>query len=233
MRGHEEGAVRRHPWNGSNRGHARLVAAAWSEMTGRERQAALVVARNKGRRAARRALADLAAEIAGRDDPGFRLHAQAQTIACEHFYVEQVIEPCCPERASWWWGSEIAKRRADPRVCAFCNAYERKRRRMLGLPQPPAGIAALQRFLGEAREAERERARAWMETLETSYSTAEYGELRQSVARWEYRRCQLGTDLAQMMFDAAIDAAAGVLRKRCRSLARNALFVTEDSFSTR
>jgi hypothetical protein len=212
--------MRRQRRSGLDRGKARLVAAAWSALTARERLAALAVARNEGRRAARRALEELAAEIAGRDDPGFRLHAQARSIACEHFYVEHVIEPCCPERASWWWGSEIAERRADPRVCAFCDAYERKRRRMLGLPQPPAGIAALHRFLGKAQEEERERARAWMETLETSYSTAEYGEMRQSVARWEYRRCQLATDLAQMMFDAAIDAAVGAIRERCHSLVR-------------
>jgi hypothetical protein len=202
-------------------------------MTGRERQAALVVARAEGRRAARAALADLAAEIRGGDGARHRLYAQACTVACEEFYVEHLVEACCPERAPWWWGSEIAERRADPRVCAFCDAYERERRRVLELPQPPAGIADLQRFLGEAREEERERARAWMETLEMSYSSAEYGELRQSVARWEYRRCQLGTDLAQMMLDAAIDAAAGVVRARRRSPGRNASRVLVDRFTTR
>lgn len=219
--------MRRQRRSGLDRGKARLVAAGWSKLTARERLAAVAVARNEGRRAARRALEELAAEIASRDDPGFRLHAQARTIACEQFYVEQVIEPYCPKRAAWWWGSEIADRQADPRVCAFCDAYERERRWLLRLPQPPAGIAGLWRFLGAAREAERERARAWMETLETSYSTAEYGELRQSVARWEYRRCQLVTDLAQMMLDAAIDAIAGFLWKRCHSLVRKVVRISK------
>lgn len=177
------------------RADAQLMGADWTRLTNQERTAAVTLAQQEGQHAARTVLGgaalartDLATlrnsrwarnhgGLVGLDDATFREYVRVQTMVCEHAYIEHVIEPNCPERAAWWWGWEIADRRADPRVCAFCDANERERCQMLGLAQPPTSLADLQLFLWETKEREREAARAWMEMLENSYSTEEYAEL--------------------------------------------------------
>ena len=203
----------------------RLMAADWARLTNQERDQAIEAARREGRRAARWYLAEQAAEspcsnplrgsrwarkhedLDRLDDSTFFLYASLNTLACEDDYLTYVIEVYCPERAEWWWGTERADRMDDPRVCAFCDGYERERCHLLGLSAPPTGITDLQLYLGEAKEREREGGRSWLTSLDTSYGTEEYTELQRFVMRWEYQRCILATDLAQMLLDATLDRA--------------------------
>lgn len=203
----------------------RLMAADWARLTDRERDQAIEAARREGRRAARWYLEEQAAErpadnplrgsrwaqqhedLDRLDDATFFLYASLNTLACEDDYITYVIEACCPERAERWWATERADRMDDPRVCAFCDGYERERCHLLGLVAPPTSITDLQLYLGEAKECEREGGRAWLTSTETSYGSEEDAESQRFVMRWEYRRCMLATDLAQMLLDAALDRA--------------------------
>jgi hypothetical protein len=201
------------------------MAADWARLTNRERDQAIEAARREGRRAACWYLAEQVAEspdgnplrssrwaqkhedLDRLDDSTFFLYVSLNTLACEDDYITYVIEAYCPERAERWWGTDRADRMDDPRVCAFCDGYERERCHLLGLVAPPTGITDLHLYLAEAKERERKEGRSWLTSLETSYGSEEYGESQRFVRRWEYQRCMLATDLAQMLLDAALDRA--------------------------
>jgi hypothetical protein len=209
----------------------RLMAADWTRLTDRERDQAMEAARREGRRAACWYLAEQVAESPHRsplrdsrwaqqhedldrlDDSTFFLYVSLNTLACEDDYITYVIEAYCPERAGRWWGTTRTDRLEDPRVCAFCDGYERERCQILGLVAPPTGITDLQLYLGEAKELERERGRSWLTSTETTYGAEEDTTSQRFVMRWEYRRCMLATDLAQMLLDDALHRAR-LLRAR-------------------
>jgi hypothetical protein len=198
----------------------RLIGASWAELTESQREAALRLAREEGRRAVREYLGVVstkpvsavtlrrsrwARQHGGLDalpDHVLYLYACARTFPSEDRYAEAVVERFCPGRA-WWWGSEPEERCADPRLCAFCDAYERDRCPILGINPPPTEISDLQIQLWEAKEEEREQARRWLHALETSYSTEEYAETQRGAAKLEYLRCQGATDVSQMLLEAA------------------------------
>jgi hypothetical protein len=201
----------------------RILTADWDRLNEAERDQAVEQARQEGRCAVRWYLAEPATgdrprsglrgsrwaqahrEIERLDDRTLYLYAGAQTVACEGEYIAWVVEPCCARRVTRWERMASRQRRDDPRVCSFCDGYERERRRLLGLPDPPTGIADLQLWIWEAKEEERESARAWFGSTETvDAADPEEAETKRIVAQWEYRRCLLGTDLAHMLLDAAI-----------------------------
>jgi hypothetical protein len=204
-----------------NRAEARLAGAAWERLAAPEQRAALELAAHQGKLAVRSYLgaqgpspASTAAlrhspwareqrSVERLPDDVFLLFATAHTVPTPDDYIEQVVERLSPERASWWWGSEFEERQADPRVWAFCDAYERERCSILGAAPPPTAPVDLQLHLWHAKEEEREHARDWLRTLDTSYSTEEYGKTQRAAAKFEYERCQRVTDLAQMMLDLA------------------------------
>lgn len=137
------------------------------------------------------------------DDDTFFLYASMRTLPCEDDYITCVVEACCPGRADGWWQTPPEDRRRDPRVCAFCDGYERERCRIFGMPAPPTRVTELQSHLHQAREQERERGRDWLRhTEELDLSQPE--RARRFVARWEYQRCTFATDLAQMLLDGAV-----------------------------
>ena len=199
---------------------AHLMAAEWPDLTSAEQEQAVERAREEGRRAARWLFAE---RDDGRPGPapvrathwarGFGLHAFSaaaaleyatnHTLAVEHDYVDHVIDRCAPDRMSWWGGSDPEELRQDPRVCAFCDAYERERRAILRLEPLPTGMADLQLHLWQMKEAERESARAWYDRDVASHGTPEDASRRRWGARSQYRRQQFHTDLAEMLLTAA------------------------------
>jgi hypothetical protein len=115
----------------------------------------------------------------------------------EQEYVRAVIHRFGPEQTRRWWARQRADRLADPRVCSFCDGYERERRRILGMDAPPIQEADLCRYLAEAKEHERECGRAWH--LCRFEGPEEESDTQRAIAQWEYQRSVLGTDLAQML----------------------------------
>jgi tellurite resistance protein len=217
----EEDPIVQDPVSDRKQEEAPLVGAAWDELTAPERAAAIAIARREGRRAVQETLgvreiqpapvarlrrSPWAQHIGLLDELSekrFRRHIIAHTLPCEDTYVEAVVDRLCPARAWWWWGSDLEERRADPRVCACVDAYERARCVILGMPPPPTGMADLQLRLWEAKEQERALARAWLEALRTSYSTEAYGEGERAAAMDRYERSRWDTDLAEMLLNAA------------------------------
>lgn len=205
---------------------ARIMGAEWAELTAEEREQAVSAAGQEGWREARRQFSAPGSRGGIRalrcspwvraqgglkrlDDRTLYMYAAGWSRAREEEYVERVIEARCPEQAAWWWGAEPEERQRDLRVCAFCDGYERERRRILGLAAPPAGIAELQLYLWAAKEREREAGRGWLKSTQTSYSTEEYGEQQQCAAKLEYQRCELCTDLAEMLLTTASGFSPG------------------------
>jgi hypothetical protein len=202
----------------------RLLAADWARLSPEAQDQAIEIARHEGRRAARWYLAEAvdgnpedaslrncrwAQEHGDLDrlpDHIFYLYASASTMPCEGDYITFIVEPYCPERIASWWRIPRAHRLDDPRVCAFCDAYERERCRILGIEAPPTGITDLKQYLAEAKERERDSARAWLLQTEAGEELAppEAEETDWAVVRWEHMRCMLATDLAQMLLDAAL-----------------------------
>jgi hypothetical protein len=199
---------------------AHLMAAEWPDLSPRERERAVERAAQEGHRAARWLFAERAD---GRPGPAplrasrwarklglhavsaaaVREYAAADTLAVEHDYVDHVIDRCAPERMSWWGGSEPDELRQDPRVCAFCAAYERERRAILRMEPLPTGMADLQLYLWKMKEQEREDARTWYASVRRSYTTPEYAAQQRWTAQSRYRRQQFCTDLAEMLLTAA------------------------------
>lgn len=213
------------------------------ELSARERNQAILVATHEGRRAAQWYLGKPIAEHAGGgplrgtrwaqarpefdrlDDRTLHLYAGAETVANEADYVTHVVQRHCPQQAERWWASGHEARLVDPRVCGFCDGYERERCRILGLPAPPTRIADLRASLGEARKRERQSGRAWLASTERSDEPADDETLmKQTIRRWEYCRCVLCTNLARMLLDAA-------LYRRSRDRAQGTLFRTASGTS--
>jgi len=138
------------------------------------------------------------------DEQVLHLFATAATFPCEFDYYTFVVEPYHPERIAAWWRLPRADRLADPRVCAFCDSYERERCRLLGLPEPPTDIRGLQRYLAQAREREEASARAWLDQREEPL-LIEIEETPRALARWEHLRSIFAAELAEMLLDAALD----------------------------
>src|SRR5207302_4612988 len=170
---------------------AHLMAAEWPDLTHRERERAVERAAQEGRLAARWSFGERADgrpgaaplrasrwarqyDLLARSARAAREFAVTAAIPVEHDYVDHVIDRCAPERMSWWGGSEPDELRQDPRVCAFCAAYERERRALLRMEPLPTGMADLQLRLWKLKEAERESGRAWYNSVRQSYSTPEY-----------------------------------------------------------
>jgi hypothetical protein len=195
-----------------------LLAGDWSELGEWERRRSIELARRAGRRAARWYLqtstrgsgaSNLRHSRWARDHPEARrlegpvllLYARAQTVPAEHDYIFWVVERFAPECSHRWWARARADRLADPRVCSFCDGYERERRRLLGMEPLPVREAGLCRDLAEAKERERESGRAWLVRL--TAAREEETDTQRAIAQWEYRRSVLSTDLAQMLLTAA------------------------------
>jgi hypothetical protein len=205
---------------GGNKMH--LVGAVWDDLGREDQQTALLVARQEGRQAVRNCLGVPGSEpygiaalrnspwarehgdLAGLPDDVLHLYAVARTLPSDKDYVSHVVERFCPDSAPRWWDGEPEERRSDPRVGAFCDAFERERCAILGIAPPPVGLADLQLNLWRAKEQEREQARHWMEASEDAHSSPEEAEVQQGAARFEYLRCQWVTDLAQILLDAAV-----------------------------
>jgi hypothetical protein len=211
---------------------SRAMAAPWPALTEAERDQAIAAARAEGRRAARWFLEEPAdgsptglslrgsrwaqahGGLEALPDDAFHLYAAAATVPDEADYVEWVIETHCPERAARWWACDPVARQKDPRICAFCDAYERERCHILALPEPPTGAADLQLYITQAKEQEREAGRAWLESTEATYESAGEAETQRSIARWEYQRLMLCTDLDGMLLDAAVYRSAALSARR-------------------
>jgi hypothetical protein len=198
----------------------RWLAADWTRLSEAAQAQAVAIARHEGRRAARWYLAEVpsgcgavpslrnsrwAAELAGLDqldDQLLHLYASAHALPCEVDYVTYIVEPYCPERIGWWWRIPRERRVEDPRVCAFCEAYERERCHLLGLAEPPTTVAELEQYLAAARERERASGRAWLRQA-ADPDRSEEEDTAERVARCQHLYCLLATDLAQMLRDAA------------------------------
>ncbi len=202
----------------------RLLAADWARLSPEGQDQAIEIARHEGRRAARWYLAEAVdgspdsvslrncrwAQTQGNldrlPDHVFHLYATAHTVPCELDYYTFIVEPYCPERITGWWRVPREHRLVDPRVCAFCDAYERERCQILEIEAPPTGITALQQYLWEARERERESGRAWLLQTQAGEELAppDDEDTDWAVVRFEHMRCMLAADLAQMLLDAAL-----------------------------
>jgi hypothetical protein len=205
---------------------ARLLAAEWHDVTRSEQEQAVERAAAEGRAAARWYLAK---RVDGRPGPAplrasrwarkigmhtvstteARMFAAAYSLPFEHDYVDHVINRCAPDRMSWWGGADPDELRRDPRVCAFCAAYERERRLILRLESLPTGIADLQLHLWEMKEEELKSARAWYWSEQSSYGTPEEAARERSRAQGAYRWRQFRADLAEMLLEAAIFSVLG------------------------
>jgi hypothetical protein len=192
-----------------------LLAGDWGGLGERERRQALATARREGERAARWYLQGSRTGSLGPrplcrspwarehpethrlDEAHLWLYACAQTVPGEQEYVRAVIHRFGPEQTRRWWARQRADRLADPRVCSFCDGYERERRRILGMDAPPIQEAGLCRYLAEAKEHERKCGRAWHACLVEAPEEA--SDTQRAIAQWEYRRSVLATDLAQML----------------------------------
>lgn len=208
-----------------------LLAGDWCRLGERERRQALAAARREGERAARSYLqgsrtgalgpAPLRRSRWAREHPETHrldeahlwLYACAQTVPGEQDYVRAVIHRFGPEQTRRWWARQRADRLADPRVCSFCDGYERERRRILGMDAPPLEEAELCRYLAEAKEHERECGRAWHARLVEV--PKEDRDTQRAIAQWEYHRSIIGTDLAQMLLIAAGYRPRGRANGRC------------------
>jgi len=201
-----------------------LLAADWARLTTGERDQAIEIARREGSSAADWYLleatdgtgarvslrecrwAQAHADLDQIDDELLYRYAGAHTMAREEDYLTFLLEPACPDQGERWWETPKAARLADPRICAFCDGYERERSRLLGLAPPPTSITDLQLCLAAAREYERESGREWLAEMEErehipdDRAPAEYW----SPVRCEYERSLRATDLAQMLLDAAL-----------------------------
>jgi hypothetical protein len=214
----------------------RLFAADWPSLTEREQNQALDIARQEGGNAVRWYLAEAAdgrgapvslrhcrwalvhADLGRIDDDLLHRYAAAHTLAREEDYLTFLLEPACPARSEAWWSLPKAERLEDPRVCAFCDGYERERCRVLSLAPPSAAITDLQLGLAAAREYERENAREWLADTEQREAAAEDDAPapRWSPVRCEYERSLRATDLAHMLLDSALQRAR--LRRTARGL---------------
>ena len=198
---------------------AHLMAAEWPALTDRERERALERAAQEGWLAARWTFAEredgrpgpLRACRWARKNRTHRVSAAAahesavaHTLPVEHDYVDHVIDRCAPDRMSWWGGSDPDELREDPRVCAFCAAYERERRAILRKEPLPTGIADLRVHLWNTKEQERETAREWYKRAHQSYCTPGYAASQRNFIIRGYRWHQFHTDLTQMLLTAAI-----------------------------
>jgi hypothetical protein len=202
---------------------ARLMAAEWSDLTRAEQEQAVERAAEEGRAAVRWYLAERAdgrpaplrasrwARQTGMDDVsarGARELAATFTAPVEHDYVDHVIDRCAPDRMEGWGGSDSDELRRDPRVRAFCAAYERERRRILRMEPLPSSTAGLQLRLWRYKEEELESARAWYRSEQSSYGTPEYTAHQRRRARQAYRARQFRTDRAEMLLEAAAFGAS-------------------------
>jgi hypothetical protein len=208
-----------------------LLAGDWCGLGERERRQALATARREGERAARGYLQGSRSGSLGprplcqspwvREHPETHrldgahlwLYACAQTVPGEQEYVRAVIHRFGPEQTRRWWARQRAGRLADPRLCSFCDGYERERRRILGMDAPPIQEADLRRYLAEAKEHERKCGRAWHLCLVEA--PEEESDTQRAIAQWEYRRSVLGTDLAQMLLMVAVYRSRDRVSGRC------------------
>jgi hypothetical protein len=119
----------------------RLLYLPWSQLTPEEQVSAIREARRRGALGARGDLKRYQMD-----------HGEPVPIGRAMLYVQHLL-PMTPE--PWhrdWRRRTVAELCEDPRVCAFCDAWERTRRSLLGKPPLPADAPALALRVREAAE---------------------------------------------------------------------------------